>query len=61
MFNKILPHVLVGLLLAAIGGLIDMRIALTRVEAKQDAAEARLERIERHIDSDPRMGYLGTP
>ncbi len=58
---KVLPGLIVAVIMTVIGGLLDMRMTLARLETKSDAMNARVERIERHIDeSEAKMGMLET-
>lgn len=61
-FAKIMPSVIVALLCAGIVGGWNMNASQARMEAKQDAMSARIERIEKRIDAatapDQRTGYL---
>ncbi len=58
-FAKVLPSIITGVVLAIAAGIVDMRIALVRLEANISAMNARVERIERHIDgTESRYGML---
>lgn len=59
LLTKVLPGLIVATVMAALGGLLDMRLTLARLETKSDAMNARVERIERHIDeTENKIGQL---
>lgn len=55
-FKKhILPGLVTALVLLALGGMIDMRLSLMRLETSMQGLNQRTERIERYIDSQQRV------
>lgn len=65
LLDKVLPSVIASVVVAALGGIINMNLEVTRLRATVEDVKDRVARIERHIDTtvpsaEPRYGMLDT-
>lgn len=65
LLDKVLPSVIASVVVASLGGIINMNLEVTRLRATVEDVKDRVARIERHIDTvasespdGPRYGML---
>lgn len=59
LLDKVLPSVIASVVVASLGGIINMNLEVTRLRATVEDVKDRVARIERHIDvvaSEPKDG-----